>query len=255
MAKIKVDFTNVKESSGFNPKHMAEGDYKATITKADVGKSKEGNKQIILSIALQDIRSVVYPYYCGLSENQLWKLRNVLIAAGNKVPKKAMSIDTDKLVGKEIGISLEDDEYEGKMKSVIAAVFPADDVDEGLASASDDDDEDEEDDEVEEDDDEEEAPAPKKRKSKKQPEPEPEDDEDEDEDEDEEEPEEKPVSKRTAARRAAKAKAAKEAEEAEDDEDDEDEEPAPKKKRSKAKAKPVEEDEDDEDDDLDLDDI
>jgi hypothetical protein len=224
MAKITADFTNVKESSGFNPKQMPEGDYTATIVKADLGKSNAGNKQVILGFQLNDSRTAVYPYYCGLDANVLWKLRTVLIAAGIPVPKKKVSIDTDKLIGKEVGISLEDDEYEGKMKSVIMGVFPADDVDsEGLPT---DDDSDVEDDEIEEDEveeEEEEAPAPKARarKAKAAPVEEPEEDEAE--------------------------------EEAEEEEEEEEPAPAPKR-RAKAKPAPVEETED-EDDDLDLDDL
>src|SRR5690606_37303696 len=72
-----------------------------------------------------------YPYYCKLQENQLWKLRNLLIAAGLSVPKKKLKLDPNRVVGKTIGVTMEDDEYDGKLKSVIAAVFPAAELVEG----------------------------------------------------------------------------------------------------------------------------
>jgi len=249
---ISVDFSDVKESSGINPKQQAEGDYLARIIKVEMKKTKEKNEPMAL-ILFQDanMRSAVYPYYCTFTDNMLWKIRNAFIAAGVPVPKSKGKIDLGKLINKEVGITLEDDEYDGKMKSVISAVFHKDELE--PTEAEDDDFEDEE-----EDDEEEtiiDAAPPAKRK-KAAPAPVEEEDDEEEEDEEEEEPEEPKVSKRTAARRAAKAEAeaAAAAAEDEDDEDEEEEEaPAPVKKR-KAKPAPVVEDEDDEDD-LDLDDI
>lgn len=128
MATLKIDFSNVKDSSGFNPKRMPAGDYVATITSAEVGQSRAEKPMVTFAFQLNDHRTVVYPYYCVIQDNQLWKLRNLLIAAGFKAPKKAINLDPAKLVGKTIGIALEDDEYEGKEKSVVDAVFSASDV-------------------------------------------------------------------------------------------------------------------------------
>lgn len=124
--KVNVDFTNVKDSSGINPKQMPEGDYHAVIRKVELveKKSDPSAKQLLFTVGLKDHASVAYPYYCGFEANVLWKLRNLMIASGVKAPKKAFSFDAEKLVGKEFGVSLEDDEYDGKMKSVIGAVFP-----------------------------------------------------------------------------------------------------------------------------------
>lgn len=126
--KRAVDMTNVKDQGNFNTKHKAEGDYRATITKVEDADSKQGNPQWIFTVELVNDRRATYPYYCGFDEKQLWKIRNLCIAAGMAVPKKRVMIDPNKLVGKEIGISLEDDEYEGKMRSRIAATFPASEV-------------------------------------------------------------------------------------------------------------------------------
>lgn len=242
---ISVDFSDVKESTGINPKHQPEADYGMRIIKVEMKKTKEKQEPMAL-ILFQDLnmRSAVYPYYCTFTDNMLWKIRNVFLAAGQPVPKSKGKIDLGKLINKEVGVTLEDDEYDGKPKSVISAVFHKDELEPTDA---------EEDDELEEDDEdevEEEAPAPKKKKPAPVVEEEEEDDEEEAEEEEEEAPVVKAPSKRTLARRAEKAAA--EAAEEEDDEDEE-EEPAPvAKKKRKAAPAPVEEDEDD---DLDLDEI
>lgn len=215
--KETLDFSQVKEGSNFSPKHKTEGEYLGTITSFTDTKSKSGNKMWVFGVQLKTDRRAVYPVYCLLGADQVWKLRNMMMAAGFKVPKKRMSVDGNRLVGKDIGIFLEDDEYEGKMKSVIGSFFPADEYtgpDAGSSTDSDEEDEEEElpeedeeyededasegdeddtDDEADDEEDEEEPePAPAKKapakksaparaKVKKAPEPEPEDDEDEDE--------------------------------------------------------------------------
>lgn len=126
--KITADFTNVKDGGGFNSKRLPSGDYIARISKVEKSKSKAGNDQLVFTITPDDHRSAAYPYYCGLEEKQLWKLRNLLLAAGVKVPKKKASIDVERLVGVAIGIALEDDEYEGKERSTIDSIFPANEV-------------------------------------------------------------------------------------------------------------------------------
>lgn len=255
VAPKTLDFSNVKESSGINPKHLEAGEYLAKVVSVDEVESKDGTDMWRFLITPNDHRSATYPYYCKLQENQLWKVRNLFISAGLGslvAGKSKTKVNPNKVVGKAIGILLEDDEYEGKLKSVIEAVMPASDLEDGGVDEDPDieleDDEEEEtpapkvkkrkpapivEDDEDDEDEEEEKPAPK-RKKKAAPVVEEEDEEEEapkpkrkakpvveeEDDEDEEDDEEKPVSKRTAARRAAKAKAKKAPAEEEDDEDD-----------------------------------
>lgn len=161
--KHAIDFTNVKEASGINPKRMDAGDYRAVVVNIEET-LKDEIPMWNFHIQLSDNRSAVYPYYCKLQENQLWKLRNLLIAAGKSVPKKRVNVDPTSIVKKEIGITLADDEYEGKLKSVIDAVFPAaeladepapggvEDTEEEMESSDVDVNEDEDDDEMDIDD-------------------------------------------------------------------------------------------------------
>jgi hypothetical protein len=239
-----LDFSNVKESSGINPKHLEEGEYLAKVIEVRDDPAKDGEAMWNFLIQPEDHKTATYPYYVKLVENQLWKLRNLFVAAGVDVPKKAVKIDPNRVVGKTICIVLEDDEYDGKTKSVISALMPKEEFEgyEGdTGPADDDEDDDEEEDEP--------APVAKKRgRPKKVVE------EVEDDDEDEEEDEEPAPVKRGRGR----PKKVVEPEE-DEDEDDEEEEPAPKKKRgrpAKAAAAPAKKKrrvvEDDDDLDIDL---
>lgn len=120
-----VDFSGVKERGSFSPKRVPAGDYAAKIVKVEDAESKKtGEFQYLFTFKIEKFSQASYPYYCQLTENQLWKLRNLAVAAGLTVPKKRMKFDPNKVINKSVGITLEDDEYEGKEKSVIAAVFP-----------------------------------------------------------------------------------------------------------------------------------
>lgn len=154
-----VDFSNVKDGGNFSKGRVPSGDYLATITKVEDAKSKDDVHMYLFTIKLKKFSAYAYPYYCKLSENQLWKLRNLLIAAGMTVPKKRLKLDPNKVVGKSIGVTMEDVEYEGKLQSEVAAVFPSAELVDGNV-VDDDDDDDEYDepetDEVEDDEEEEE---------------------------------------------------------------------------------------------------
>lgn len=139
--KQVLDFTNVKERGSANPKHRPAGDYKMKVTKVEGGKSSKGNEQWVFFLVPTDMQSAIYPYYCQLAVEHMWKIRNLLIAAGLNVPKKKVAVDPNKLVGKEVGVTLDDDEYEGKLKSVITAVFPASDLEDDELPADDTEDE------------------------------------------------------------------------------------------------------------------
>ena len=175
-----VDFSNVKEASGFNRSRIKAGDYLAKIKGVEDAKAKDGVHQYLFSIQIVDKPSSVFPYYCKLQENQLWKLRNLFIAAGKTVPKKKVKVDPNQIVGKLIGVTIEDDEYEGKEQSGVEGVFPASDL--GDDASVPDRDEDEAEDQVDDDGDDLDLdePAPKAKAA-----PEPEDDEEEEEAEEE----------------------------------------------------------------------
>jgi hypothetical protein len=198
-----IDFSNVKERGNFNPKNIEPGDYAATITKVEQTESRAGDDMWVFSIVLDDVPRAVYPHYCVLTDNQYWKIKALFTAAGINVGQRKVKVDPNKLVGKQIAVGMEDDEYEGRMKSVIVDVFPVDDLDGAT------DDSDPEEDEIEEE------PAPKRRSKKA---PEPEEDEEEDEEDEEDEEEEEPAPRKRAAKKAPARK-----KRPVDDDEDEDE--------------------------------
>ena len=237
----KLDFTDVKDQGQFNRRRKPSGEYRARAIAVDDHESKEGNDNYVFTIQVDGDKRASYPYYCGLEVKQLWKLRNLFIAVGLRPPAGRAKIDPGKIVNRPFGILLDDDEYEGRLNSVIGDIFPlsegSDFLNDGAASKKkaksrlvEDDDEDEDEDE--------EPPA---KKGNKKPAP-VEDDEDEDE---EDEPPKRP------AKKSAKKKPPPVEDDDEDDEEDEDEEPPPppKKKKKGKKARR------DEDDDLETDEL
>lgn len=133
-----LDFTNVKDRGQYNPKRKPAGDYRAKIVGVTERESSKGNPMWEYAVKLTSDESAVYPERCVLIESSLWRLRNLLQACGMAVPKKKVTVDPSKIVGREIGVTLEDDEYEGKEKSTISAVFKASELTEDEPEGDDD---------------------------------------------------------------------------------------------------------------------
>lgn len=131
-AKV-VDFSNVKDGGQFNRSRIPAGDYLAKIIKVEDAVSKKDKEfQFVFTIQIVKRPSSKLPYYCKLQENQLWKLRNLLIAAGKSVPKSKQKVDPNTIVGKFIGVTVEDGEFDSDKgvieQSDISGVFPASDL-------------------------------------------------------------------------------------------------------------------------------
>lgn len=191
-----LDFSDVKDGgASFNKKRVPAGDYLAKVTKVADAPTKETKEpQWLYSIQLQEkYTDRTFPMYCKLVPNQLWKLRNLFLACGVSIPKKKVKLDPNKIVGKLLGVTLEDDEYDGKAQSTISQTFPASELDEDNNEGVEDTDEDEEDaDGTEEPEDDEEGTD---------------DEEEADDEEDEEEPE--PVKAKIPAQRKSSPAAKK----------------------------------------------
>ena len=121
MAKLSIDFSDVKAPS-FSTVHQEPGVYNAEIAGVEMTKTKSDNTDmLVFAIVAGPGR---YPYYCKIVPNQLWKLRELIEAAGTKVPNKVVQIDPSKYVGARINVELEDDSYQGKLRSRVARVAP-----------------------------------------------------------------------------------------------------------------------------------
>jgi hypothetical protein len=175
----KIDFGEVPKERRKRGKRIPEGDYLFKIVKADRRK-KEGGSSYYFSWTFQLIEDsrggtkyagLPFYYITSLKPEALFNLRNLILAASDgktNVAGKVMNFDPAKLYGKKIGGTVEDDEYDGKMRSHVVDIFPPSE----LEAAEEEEDEDEDEEEEDEDEDEED------------------DDDDEDEDDDEEEEEE-----------------------------------------------------------------
>ena len=236
--KMKLDFTGVESFQ-----RASEGKHVCRIVSADEKASQGGNDMIVVAFEVtkgDDKGARVYENY-PLVDTALWKLKGLLQAIGMKADGK-VQLDLDKLIGKQVTVTVKHEEYEGKTRARVDEVSK-------LTAASADADEDEdsdseaEDEQDEEEEQEEKKPAKKEKapakKGKKAPMPEPEDeDEDEeeeddeewDEDEEDEEEEEKPAPKKKDKPKAEKPakkeekKPAKKSKKSDDDDDDWDEE-------------------------------
>lgn len=125
-----LDFTNVKDRSQFNPKRKTPGDYAAKIVAVEETKSQGDTPKDmwVFHIRLKNDATGLYPYRCTLDEKSLWKIRNLFIAAGMAVPKKKVRVNPTRVVGKEVGITLDDHEYNDRISSQVQAVFPLDEL-------------------------------------------------------------------------------------------------------------------------------
>lgn len=172
---MQVDFSDTESRGGKKSaggrKHYPEADYKVRVKSAKFGHSgeKETPRLEVTYVFTEgkykgkEIRDDLY-----LSPKALWRLRQTLEALGVKVPSKRVRINPDNLLKKEAAITVEDEEYDGKVYSRVSDTYTIDDWDEA-SSDIEDDDEDEDDDEESDDDD---------------------DDEDEDDDKDEDDEDE-----------------------------------------------------------------
>lgn len=129
--QLVVDFTNANDSSGYTQTHVKPGDYKGKVKSVEYGESKD-NKTPMLTykLVLAARPSAAYRYNCPLTEKSAWKLRKLLVACGATVPQKRVNIASvaERIVGKEIGMALDDDEYNGKIRSQVVDVFSTEEL-------------------------------------------------------------------------------------------------------------------------------
>lgn len=172
--KIRLDFSKVEERSGWNTKEIPEGLHEMKVVAAEVGEAKDGTDMITYALVPTSpkYKTRRFPYYCKLQQNQLWKLRDLIVATGGTVPKKVTNIDPDLPVGKLIAAEVSDETGQYAGRSTVDGTYgveildddndgeePEDDEeydDEAEEADEDEVDEDEEDEEDEEDDEEEE---------------------------------------------------------------------------------------------------
>lgn len=150
---LQTDFTGVEGRKG--ARRIKEGDYLFKITDYEVGKKKDEEKTRRWITFKFDIlkgpSTGSFSDLFGLAKNQLWRYRLFLEAAGQTVEAGVTDVRLDKLVGKKVAGTVEDDTYNGKTKSQVSDYFSAADYEE-LATDEDEEDSDEDEDEEDEED-------------------------------------------------------------------------------------------------------
>jgi len=150
--KIRLDFSKVEERSGWNTKHISEGLHRMKIESVQETEAQDGVAMLIYALVPTEskLKTRRFPFYCKLQQNQLWKIRDLLVAAGETVPKKATQIDPSKVVGKCIAAEVEDDTYQGNVRSSVNGTYGLDILDDDGPDNSADDGEAEDEEEYEE---------------------------------------------------------------------------------------------------------
>jgi Protein of unknown function (DUF669) len=121
---ISVDFEGVDLEGGGGSFHIPEGDYRMKVISAEKGTSKNDNEQIEWKFEGLEgkAKGKKFYFYTTLTPESLWKLGQTLEALGLQVPDSSMDIDLEELIDLEcIGV-VEDDEYQGKVKSKLQSV-------------------------------------------------------------------------------------------------------------------------------------
>lgn len=123
MARIKVDMTNVQD--GFVT--VPEGDYICKVSKITLETSEKGSKYLKWEfvIGIGEYKGQKIWHNTSLLPQALFNLRNTIQALGIDVPKTVQSIDTDKYIGKIVGITVVHEEYQGKPKAKVADLWRA----------------------------------------------------------------------------------------------------------------------------------
>lgn len=167
---MRVDFSGVEKDIRQRGKRIPEGDYLCKIVKCEKRKKKEGSGSY-LSWTFQVIENsqggkkqagTPLYYITSLKPEALFNLRNLIYAATDgktNVAGKAVTITPEKYYGNKIGVTVEDEEYDGKIRSRPVDVFPqsqleAEDEDDESNEEEEENDEDEEEDSDEDEDDE-----------------------------------------------------------------------------------------------------
>jgi hypothetical protein len=155
--KIRLDFSKVEERSGWNTKEIPEGVHEMKIVSVEVGEAKDGTDMITYGLVPTNpkYKTRLFPYYCKLQQNQLFKIRDLLVAAGISVPKKVTSIDPEAPVGKIVAAEVSDETGQYAGRSSIDGIYDRS-IAEDDNDAGDEPDDEVEDDEVEDEVDEEE---------------------------------------------------------------------------------------------------
>lgn len=130
--KIRLDFSKVEDRTGWNTKEIPEGVHEFKIVGVDVGEAKDGTDMLTYALVPMNpkYKTRRFPYYCKIQQNQLFKIRDLLVAAGISVPKKVTSIDPEAPVGAIVAAEVSDEVGQYAGRSTIDGIYDRSIIDE-----------------------------------------------------------------------------------------------------------------------------
>lgn len=160
-SSVSVDFSDTGS-------RVSKGDHIVTVD-AVTRETSDNSGADYLKWVLTTAKGGKLWYNTSLQPHALFSLRNVLEALGMEVPSGAIDLDISELIGLEMGVTVEMENYQGTPRPQIVAVMTVEEMEgeEEEAEEEDEEDEAEEEAEEEEDDEEEEEEPPKKKGAKK----------------------------------------------------------------------------------------
>ena len=119
---VSVNFKGVEGRGA----RIKPGEYLGEVSEVTLEKGKKA-QYLAWTFDLDDDAGKAY-FNTSLAKNSLWNLRGLLEAMGEEVPDDEMDLDLEDLVGKRVGIIIEEEEYEGKKRPKMVDYFPEDDA-------------------------------------------------------------------------------------------------------------------------------
>lgn len=118
MANMNLDFSNVQGGT-----ILDEGMYNVTIESVEEKTSVSGKPMLLVRFREEETKTAIFENYV-LQENCLWKLKELLSAAGIEC-NGSVDVDTDDLVGLVFKAKIVQDDYNDSKVNRIKKVFAA----------------------------------------------------------------------------------------------------------------------------------
>lgn len=118
MANMNLDFSNVQGGT-----LLDEGMYNVTIESVEEKTSSSGNPMLLVRFREETTKNAIFENYV-LTENCLWKLKELLVAAGIDC-SGAIDFDTEDLIGLVFKAKIVQDDYSYSKVNRIKKVYAA----------------------------------------------------------------------------------------------------------------------------------
>jgi hypothetical protein len=157
---MRLDFSGVPKERRQRFRRIPEGEYKAKLMSVkkkwkDNDKSNAPYFAWTLQITEGKYKGTPFIENTSTATNALFNLRNLIFAATdgkkNVAGRNSVDFNPDALLGKIVGIVVEDEEWDNKMRSTIGSIIPLSELGEEDEDEESEEDEDEDEDETDED--------------------------------------------------------------------------------------------------------